>query len=202
MATLKAFKAIRPREDVACKIAALPYDVMNSEEAREMAKDNAYSFLHIDKAEIDLDTNIDPYDKKVYEKANENLQNMINNNLLIKDNKKNLYIYRLIRNGKAQTGIVGCTSIDDYIDNKIKKHEFTRKDKEQDRINHVDTCDANTGPIFLTYRYNEKINDIVDKWTNEKKPVYDFVAEDGVTNTIWVIDDDKVIDTICQCLII
>ncbi|OAA88398.1 DUF1015 domain-containing protein [Clostridium ljungdahlii] len=198
MATLKAFKAIRPREDAACKIAALPYDVMNSEEAREMAKDNAYSFLHIDKAEIDLDRNIDPYDKKVYEKANENLQNMINNNLLIKDNKRNLYIYRLIRNGKAQTGIVGCTSIDDYIDNKIKKHEFTRKDKEQDRINHVDTCDANTGPIFLTYRHNEKINNIVDKWTNEKKPVYDFIAEDGVTNTVWVIDDDKVIDTICQ----
>ncbi|MHC6178339.1 DUF1015 domain-containing protein [Clostridium sp. JNZ X4-2] len=197
MAVLKAFKAIRPRKDMASKVAELPYDVMNSEEAREIAKDNVYSFLHVDKAEIDLDKNINPYDKKVYEKANENLNKMIANDILVQDQENNLYIYRLTMNGKSQTGIVGCTSIDDYIKNKIKKHEYTRKDKEQDRINHVDICDANTGPIFLTYRYNDKINNIINIWT-EKEPVYDFTADDGVRHQVWIIDSDETVKNICD----
>ncbi|MFL0197049.1 DUF1015 domain-containing protein [Clostridium sp. WILCCON 0269] len=196
MVTLKAFKAIRPREDIVQKVAELPYDVMSSEEAKKIAKDNNYSFLHVDKAEIDLSENVDLYDKEVYIKANENLQNMIDNKVLIQDKKENLYIYRLTINGKSQTGIVGCTSIDDYINNKIKKHEYTRKDKEQDRINHVDVCDANTGPIFLTYKYDDKISSLVNVWV-EKKPVYDFIAGDGVRNTVWVVDDDKIINDIC-----
>ena len=145
MAIIKAFKALRPVQDLASKIAALPYDVMNSEEAREMVKDNEYSFLHVDRAEVNLtkDTNI--YDKVVYEKAREVLDKMIDSGLYIQDDKPCMYIYRQTMNGKSQTGLVVCTSIDDYINNKIKKHEYTRKDKELDRINHVDYCDANTG---------------------------------------------------------
>lgn len=164
MITLKSFKALRPRADIVQKVAELPYDVMNSKEAKEIAKGNKYSFLHVDKSEIDLDENINLYDREVYIKANENLQSMIDSKVLIQDEKENLYIYRLIMNGKSQIGIVACTSIDDYINNKIKKHEHTRKDKEQDRINHVDFCDANTGPIFLTYKYNDKIDNLINTW--------------------------------------
>ncbi|KZL88443.1 DUF1015 domain-containing protein [Clostridium magnum] len=197
MAVLKPFKAIRPREDVADKVAALPYDVMNSEEAREMAKDNQYSFLHVDKAEIDLPTDTDHYDKKVYDKARDNLYNMINENIFVQDNKKCLYIYKLTMNNRAQVGIVGCTSIDDYINNKIKKHEFTRVEKERDRINHVDTCDANTGPIFLTYRYNSELSDIIKLWM-QKDPIYNFKAEDDIEHVAWIIDDEHTIDNICN----
>lgn len=195
MATVRPFKAIRPKKDLAEKVAALPYDVMNSDEAREMVKDNPYSFLHIDKAEIDLDRNIDLYDKRVYEKASENLMNMIKNHIMESDEKPYLYIYRQIMNGKEQTGIVGCTSIDEYINNIIKKHEFTRADKEQDRINHVDYCNANTGPIFLTYKAVDEIDEIVMKWT-EKQPEYNFVSEDGISHIVWVINDEKTIDRI------
>lgn len=197
MAVLRPFKAIRPKKELADKVAALPYDVMNSDEAREMVKDNPYSFLHIDKAEIDLDRNIDLYDKKVYEKANDNLNRFISENILIKDSKPNLYIYRLIMNGKSQTGIVGVTSIDDYINNVIKKHELTRADKEQDRINHVDFCNSNTGPIFLTYKSKKEINDIISNWT-KKEPEYNFTAEDGIQHIVWVIDDDSTIFDICK----
>ena len=197
MAVLRPFKAIRPKKELADKVAALPYDVMNSDEAREMVKDNPYSFLHIDKAEIDLDRNIDLYDKKVYEKANDNLNRFISENVLIKDSKPNLYIYRLIMNGKSQTGIVGVTSIDDYINNVIKKHELTRADKEQDRINHVDFCNSNTGPIFLTYKSKKEINDIISNWT-KKEPEYNFTAEDGIQHIVWVIDDDSTIFDICK----
>lgn len=197
MAVIRAFKAIRPRKDLAFKVAALPYDVMNSDEAREEVKGNEYSFLHIDKAEIDLDKNIGIYDEKVYKKAKENLENMISNNILVEDKKPCLYIYRLTMNGKSQTGIVGCTSIDDYMNDNIKKHEHTRRDKEIDRINHVDYCDANTGPIFMTYRYNEEINNIVNEWT-KNKPVYDFTAKDGVKHEVWVINNGDTILNICN----
>lgn len=197
MINLRAFKAIRPRKDLAEKVAALPYDVMNSDEARDMAKDNPYSFLHVDKAEIDLDKNINIYDREVYEKANDNLQRMINEGAFIKDCKKCLYIYRLIMDGKEQTGIVGCTSIDDYINNKIKKHEHTREEKELDRINHVDICDANTGPIFQTYKHNDEIDNIIRLWT-EKEPEYNFVAEDKVQHIVWIIDDEYTIGDICN----
>lgn len=190
MAVFKSFKAVRPLPENAEKIAALPYDVMNSAEAREMVKGNALSFLHVDKAEIDLDESIDPYDEKVYLKARENLDALQNNGYCKQDEASCFYIYRQIMNGRAQTGLVGCAGIDDYINGVIKKHEFTRADKEQDRINHVDYCNANTGPIFLTYRENDFISATVSGWKNAHDPVYDFEKE-GVQNTVWVIDDSE-----------
>lgn len=193
MAVVRAFKAIRPTTELAEKVAALPYDVMNTEEAREMVKDNPYSFLHVDKAEIDLDPSIDHYDKVVYEKAAENLKNMRKKGTLIQEEVASLYIYKQVMDGRAQIGLVGCTSIDDYINNLIKKHENTRADKEQDRINHVDYTNSNTGPIFLTYRAKKEITDSVNAWIEVHKPVYDFVSEDGIGHTVWVIDDKAVI---------
>ena len=193
MAVVRAFKAIRPTTELAEKVAALPYDVMNTEEAREMVKDNPYSFLHVDKAEIDLDPSIDHYDKVVYEKAAENLKNMRKKGTLIQEEVASLYIYKQVMDGRSQIGLVGCTSIDDYINNLIKKHENTRADKEQDRINHVDYTNSNTGPIFLTYRAKKEITDSVNAWIEAHKPVYDFVSEDGIGHTVWVIDDKAVI---------
>lgn len=190
MAVIREFRAVRPHKDFASRVAALPYDVMSSDEAREKVKENEYSFIHVDKAEVDLDKNIDIYDGKVYETASQNLKHMVSRGILIQDNKPCLYIYRLEMKGRAQTGIVCCTSIDEYIHNKIKKHEYTRQDKELDRINHVDHCNANTGPIFMTYRYNQDISDIINDHTNSNAPVYDFTAEDGVRHTVWVIDND------------
>ena len=196
MATIRPFKGIRPIKELASKIAALPYDVMNSEEAREMVVGNPYSFLHVDRAEIDLDPSIDVHDKKVYEKARENLDRMIADGEYIQDEQPCLYIYRQIMNGRAQTGIVFCASIDDYMNNVIKKHEFTREDKEQDRINHVDYCDANTGPIFLTYKEEQIASEIIEAWIeneSKRKPVYNFVAEDGIQHIVWVIDNDIIV---------
>ena len=197
MAIVRAFKGIRPVEELASKIAALPYDVMNSDEAREMVKGNPYSFLHVDRAEVDLDPAIDIHDKKVYEKARANLDKMIANGQYIQDEKPCLYIYRQIMNGRAQTGLVFCASIDDYISNKIKKHEFTRADKEKDRINHVDYCDANTGPIFLTYKEDDVASEVIKAWT-KKKPVYDFVSEDGIGHVVWVIDNEIIVNEIIE----
>ncbi|HOQ16430.1 MAG TPA: DUF1015 family protein [Defluviitaleaceae bacterium] len=196
MAVLRPFKAFRPKEDLVHKVAALPYDVMSSDEARKMVIGNPYSFLHIDKAEIDLDPSIDLYDKRVYEKAKDNLNKMIQEGIYLMDEKPCYYIYKLVMEGRAQIGIVGCTSIDDYVNNVIKKHELTREDKEQDRINHVDYCNANTGPIFLTYRSKKEINQLVDNWMNNHEAVYDFSAEEQVRQMVWVIDDPKVIEAI------
>ena len=197
MAIFKPFRAIRPVCDKASEVAALPYDVMNSDEAREMVAGRPYSFLHVDKAEVDLDKSINIYDKQVYLKARENLDKLVSDGICKEDSKPCLYIYRQIMNGRSQTGLVGCTSIDDYINNVIKKHEHTRADKEEDRINHVDCCDANTGPIFLTYRSDDFINSKVEEWKASHKPVYDFDA-DGVQNTVWVIDCDTTINQICN----
>ncbi len=198
MAILKPFKAVRPKDEYASAVGALPYDVMNSEEAREMVKDKPYSFLHVDKAEVDLPQGIDIYSPEVYEKAKENLEALSEKGICKQDEKPMLYIYRQIMNGREQTGIVGCTAVDDYINNVIKKHEFTRADKEADRIRHVDTLDANTGPIFLTHRENKTVSDITENWKNAHTPCYDFVSDDGVAQTVWVIDDDTVIDTLVK----
>ena len=192
MAIVKPFKAIRPVKELASKIAALPYDVMDTAEAREMVKGNPYSFLHVDKAQIDLDESIDMYDKVVYEKARENLDKMIESGQFIQDEKPCFYVYRQVMNGRGQTGLVACTSIDDYVNNIIKKHELTVETKELDRINHVDYCDANTGPIFLTYRANNEISQIVNKAT-KREPLYDFVSEDGNGHVVWLIDDSEVV---------
>ena len=191
MAVFKPFMAVRPLPEYADRVAALPYDVMNSKEAAEMVKGNPLSFLHVDKAEIDLPEGTDIYDEKVYLKAKENLKNLEKNGICKKEPIPCFYIYRQIMNGRSQTGIVGCASIDDYINNIIKKHEFTRADKEADRIRHVDYCNANTGPIFLTYRSNDTVSNIVSTWKASRKPVYDFITEDGIGNTVWVIDDEE-----------
>lgn len=163
MTILRPFKAIRPREKLAHKVAALPYDVMSSEEAKKEAENNPYSFLHVDKAEIDLDPSIGKYDLKVYEKARDNFKAMIDNKILIKDKEEKLYIYKQIMDGKKQVGLVGSLSIDDYINKNIKKHENILTEKLIDRTNHINYCNANTGPIFLTYRPKEKINKILEK---------------------------------------
>ena len=191
MSIVRAFKAVRPAAELASQVAALPYDVMNSEEARQMVVGNPYSFLHVDKAEIDLDPSIDLYDTRVYEKARDNLNQMIADGVFIQDETPCLYIYKQVMNGRAQIGIVGCTSVDEYQNGQIKKHELTRADKEQDRINHVDYCDANTGPIFLTYRARPAIDTLVASVMTLKAPVYDFSSEDGITHTVWVIDDTE-----------
>lgn len=197
MSVVRAFKGIRPVKELASKIAALPYDVMNSEEAREMVKGNPYSFLHVDRAEIDLDPSIDVHDKRVYEKARENLDRMIKDKEYIQDEKPCLYIYRQIMNGRAQTGLVFCASIDEYINNDIKKHEFTRADKEQDRINHVDYCNANTGPIFLTYKEDDVASEVIKAWC-KREPVYNFESEDGITHIVWVIDNEIIVNEIIE----
>ncbi len=188
MAVFKPFKALRPAKEFASRVAALPYDVMNSEEAREMVKGNPYSFLHVDKAEIDLPEGTYLYSDEVYAKAKENLQNMEAEGVMVTDTRPHYYIYRQIMNGREQTGLVGCASVDDYIENRIKKHELTRADKEADRIRHVDTCDANTGPIFLCYKGMDEITQFINNY-KAKEPDYDFITDDGITNTVWVIDD-------------
>ncbi len=195
MAIVRPFKGIRPIKELASKIAALPYDVMDTDEAREMVEGNEYSFLHVDRAEINLDKSVDVYSKEVYKTARIKLDEMIEKEWYLEDETPKFYIYRQIMNGRGQTGLVACTSIDDYINDTIKKHEFTTLAKEADRINHVDYCDANTGPIFLTYRADERISAIVNEWV-QKTPEYDFVSEDGVGHVVWVIDDLETITTI------
>ena len=193
MAIFKPFKALRPLKQYAAQVAALPYDVMNSDEAREKVKNNPYSFLHVDKAEVDLPKSTELYSKEVYEKASSNLKKLESDGICRQDEKDCIYIYRQIMDGRSQTGLVGCVSIDDYMNSVIKKHELTRADKEQDRINHVDYCDANTGPIFLTYKDDSLITSIVRAWQEKNEPVYDFIS-DGVAQTVWVIDDSDVIE--------
>lgn len=195
MAIIRPFKAIRPINELVDKIAALPYDVMDSDEARDMVKDNPYSFLHVDKAEVDLPKDIDVYDDRVYEKAKDNLDKMINEGLYLQDNKPNYYIYRQVMKGRSQTGLVACASIDDYTNNIIKKHELTREEKEIDRINHVYKCEAHTGPIFLTYREDKRISNILNEWI-KKEPLYDFIANDGVAHTVWIIDDEDTVNNL------
>ena len=184
MITVKPFSALRPKREFVKECAALPYDVMSSDEARTETVGKPYSFLHIDKAEIDLDKSVDIYDEKVYAKAKENLLAFEKAGVYIQDNEKKFYFYRQIMDGRAQTGIVGCASIDDYLQNRIKKHELTRADKELDRIRHVDTLSAQTGPIFLAYQDSEILDTIIETET-KKTPLYDFVSDDNIRHTVW-----------------
>lgn len=195
MADIKAFKAIRPAADKVKDIAALPYDVYSSAEAREFVADKPLSFLRIDRAETQLPEGTDIYSDLVYEKAAGLLSDMILRGDFVWDSSDFYYIYELEMDKRLQTGIVACASIDDYLNNVIKKHENTREDKELDRIRHVDACNANTGPIFLAYRADEKINTVIGK-VKEKAPVYDFVSEDGIAHRVWIIDDADDIKTI------
>lgn len=195
VATIRPFNAVRPREDVASKVAALPYDVYNREEALDEVLKEPLSFLKIDRAETQFDNDVNPYDAKVYEKARDILENMMSEGLLVKEGKNCYYVYELTMDGRSQTGLVGCAAIDDYLDNVIKKHEKTREDKEIDRINHVDICNAQTGPIFLAYRSQKAINEVVDAIKKEMS-LYDFVAPDDVRHTVWRIDNEGDIEII------
>ncbi|MBQ7368531.1 MAG: DUF1015 domain-containing protein, partial [Clostridia bacterium] len=184
MITVKPFSALRPSSQYAKECAALPYDVMSSDEARKAVAGKPYSFLHIDKAEIDLDPAIGLYDERVYKQAADNLKKFEACGVYVQDHVRKFYFYRQVMDGRAQTGIVGCAAIDDYLQNKIKKHELTRADKELDRIRHVETCGAQTGPIFLAYRDSQTLNAIIQSETS-REPLYDFVADDGVAHTVW-----------------
>lgn len=197
MAKIKPFRAVRPCREYAQKVAALPYDAISFNEAFKVAKNNQYSFLHVDRAEIDLDHSINPYDNTVYEKARENLDKMISNGVLVEENNACMYIYRQIMDGRVQTGLVTCTSIDDYINNNIKKHENTREEKEKDRFKHIEYCSAHTGPIFMAYKNNDTVAEIIEKET-KNKPEYDFTTQDGITQRIWVIDNPNIISHLTQ----
>ena len=196
MAVFRAFQALRPIQKKAADVAALPYDVVNREEAKKIGDENPFSFLHVDRPEMDLEPGIDLYDERVYEKARENLMEMEKKGILVQDKTSCYYIYELVRKGKTQTGIVGCASIDDYRNGVVKKHELTREDKEQDRIHHVDSCNANTGPIFLACRYPENLLKLMNEWKTSHKAVYDFTEEDEITHRVWVIDEPAVISSV------
>lgn len=196
MATVRPFKGIRPKPEWAHEVASLPYDVMNREEAKRMAEGNPKSFLHVVRSEIDMEDAVDIHDDSVYEKARENLEKFMKDGIIMQDEGPRFYIYRQIMNGRVQTGIVGCTSIDEYLNDIIKKHEFTRPEKELDRINNFDRTDANTAPIFLTYRKNEHINHLVNDWIKFHMPLYNFTSEDAITHIVWMIDDEAVIGKI------
>ena len=187
MAIIKPFVAIRPDTDVADRVAALPYDVYNRVEAAEEVRREPLSFLKIDRAETQFDDSVDTYAPQVYDKAKEIFESMVADGIYVTDDDECYYIYRLTMDGREQTGIVACASVDDYVNNVIKKHENTREEKEQDRIRHVDTLSAQTGPIFLAYRSKKAINDVVSKVMTEESPLYDFTAVDGIGHTVWKI---------------
>lgn len=190
MAELKPFSCIRPQENLVEKIAALPYDVVNRREAKEIVKANPYSFLKIDRAETQLEDCVDIYSDTVYEKARDTLQEMIENGSFLTEESPCYYIYELTMHGRTQTGIVGCASVDDYLNDRIKKHENTKPEKELDRIRHVDTCSAHTGPIFLAYRKNNRLSQIQEE-EKRKEPLYAFVAEDGIRHRVWKVDEEN-----------
>ncbi len=195
MATIKPFKCIRPRKDVVSRVAALPYDVYNRSEAKVEVEREPLSFLKIDRAETQFDDSVDTYDARVYAKAKELLDGMIADGTYECDADNAYYVYEQTMDGRAQTGIVACSSVDDYINEVIKKHENTREDKEIDRITHVDTCNAQTGPIFLAYRANEIISGVVNKVKNEE-PVYDFVSPDGIKHVVWKMADAEDVEAV------
>ena len=188
MATIRPFQCVRPDAKVADRVAALPYDVYNRQEAQAEVEREPLSFLKIDRAETSFDDSVDTYAPEVYQKAKELLQKDMEEGIYIKDNESAYYIYELVMDGRSQTGLVACASVDDYVNQVIKKHENTRADKEVDRITHVDTCSAQTGPIFLAYRSEKVINEIVDK-VKKGTPLYDFTAVDGIIHRVWKIAD-------------
>jgi len=198
MAIVKAFRGLRPPVGIVKQLASRPYDVLNSEEARIEAKDNPYSLLRVTKAEIDLPKDIDVHGKEVYDKVVENFATFKKNGWLIQDTEEKLYIYAQTMNGRTQYGIVGCTSIEDYFNNKIKKHELTRKDKEEDRMIHVRITNANVEPVFFSYPANNGIDAIVTDIVTHNKPVYDFVADDGFGHHFWTIDNKATIHRIIE----
>lgn len=192
MANIRPFKAIRPRHDLAEHIAALPYDVYSSEEARAEVNREPYSFLRVDRAETLMDENTDMYSEAVYQKAHDTLWQMVREGELLQDTEECYYIYELVMDGRMQTGIAACADIDDYLNNIIKKHENTREEKEIDRVRHVDICNAQTGPIFLAYRAREEIDRIVSHG-KEAEPLYSFTVRDGIRHSIWKISEQEAV---------
>lgn len=193
MSLVRPFKALRPAAGKAEQVASLPYDVMNREEAKAMAAGNPDSFLHVGRSEIDLPDDVSAYDAEVYAKARENLVQMEADGVLVQDEKPMFYIYRQIMSGRVQTGLVATVSVDEYLNNKIKKHEYTREAKEIDRINHFDVCDANTEPIFLTYREQGEIRQLLNDFIKHNKPQAAFISEDEISHYVWAISSDDLI---------
>lgn len=196
MITIQPFKALRPEAQLAKQVAARPYDVLSSKEAKIEAQGNSASFLHITKSEIDLPEDIDVHAQAVYDKAKENLGAFISRKILFRESKPCYYIYELVMNGKSQTGLVCGSSVDDYEKGLIKKHEFTRPDKELDRINHIKTTGAQTGNVFIAYKNVDAIDTLISEWKTAHSPVYDLIADDGIQHTVWIVNDDKAISRI------
>lgn len=197
MAKITPFKGLRPVQELAQEVATLPYDVVNVEEARAY-KDQPYHFYHVTRAEIDLPEGIDVHSQQVYDKAKENLQHLIDEGILAQDEQPCYYIYRLVMDGRAQTGLICGSSVDDYNNGIIKKHEFTRPVKELDRINHIKTTRAQTGIVFLAYREQADVNRLIEDWKAQHQPDYDFIAEDNIAHTVWVVNDTATVDRITQ----
>ncbi|OYT16397.1 MAG: hypothetical protein B7C24_08020 [Bacteroidetes bacterium 4572_77] len=198
MANIRPFKGFRPTKDIATQLASLPYDVMNSDEAADMAKGNPYSLLHITRSEIDCPAGIDVHAKEVYDKAVENYSKFKENGWLVQDEKPMYYIYAQTMDGRTQYGIVGAASVDDYLNGIIKKHELTRPDKEEDRMIHVRINNANIEPVFFAYPAVAEIDSIVENIVKNQKADYDFVAEDGFGHHFWAINDQKTNDDLAQ----
>jgi uncharacterized protein (DUF1015 family) len=198
MAIISPFKALRPQPQFAKQVASRPYDVLNSKEAKSEAQGNSHSFLHITKSEIDLPEDTDIHSQAVYDSAAQNLTAFIKREVLFRESKPCYYIYQLIMNGRSQTGLVCGSSVDDYENDIIKKHEFTRPEKEQDRINHIKTTGAQTGNVFLAYRNVADVDTVIENWKRDRSAIYDFVADDGIQHTIWVINDEETIEKVTQ----
>jgi uncharacterized protein (DUF1015 family) len=196
MASIQPFKALRPQPQLAKQVASRPYDVLSSAEAKLEAQGNHSSFLHITKSEIDLPESVDVHDASVYEQAKENLAAFIQRDIVFRESKECYYIYQLVMDGRSQTGLVCVSSVDDYENDVIKKHEFTRPEKELDRINHIKTSGAQTGNVFLAYRNHDAIDALISDWKETKSPVYDFTADDGIQHTIWIVNNDETAEKI------
>ena len=198
MVQVKPFRAIRPAGELAERVACLPYDVMNRREAGAMAAGNPYSFLHISRSEIDLPETVDDHAPEVYQQAQANLERFQAEGTLVTEAAPCFYIYRLTMQGRPQTGLVACTAVDDYLENRIKKHEFTRPVKEQDRIDHFAACGCHTEGVLLTYRHIDAITALLDAWMAAHAALYDFTAPDGIRHELWVIDDVQLAQDIEQ----
>ncbi len=197
MAVIKPFKAIRPDRKYVDKVIALPYDVMDREEAAEMAEGNPYSFLHITRAEIDL-PEAEEHTQEVYMRSRDNLDRFIDEGILVRDDEESVYVYREVMDGRIQTGIFACASVDDYITNAIKKHELTRVEKEEDRIRHFDVCNANTEPVYLTHREDRKLRKIIEAWADNHMPEYNVTDVNNVRHLVWPVNDPETVDEIVK----
>lgn len=197
MTLIRPFRALRPAAGRAEDVVAPPYDVLNSDEARARAEGRPWSFLRISKPEIDLTEGIDPHDAAVYAKGAENLRRMVDEGVLVRDARPCYYVYRLTMGDHAQTGLVAIAAVRDYDSNRIRKHEFTRPDKEDDRVRQIDELNAQTGPVFLTYRHDAAVDGLILKAT-QQKPEYDLTADDGIQHTLWVIHDEQIVGQLTE----